>query len=321
MATINVEVQATIRRPLAVVSRQFGDMRHHERHRVHPDISLTVLSEDGDDCRFRQEIRLLGMLQSDEIVQHRNVDGSLFSEVVAGVNKGLRIYQKFSSVGADSTRVTFPCRSSRHRHQAFAQAAVRNGHSQGGQKGSGGGSRRPRGAGVRRRASLKAGSRGLPLLRLNRASLPTSNPVQETTMPSRNPTDLMWAQAFDLIEQAERIHRQFFRLTASARPHAVWEPPVDVFEDDREVVIVVALPGVAPERIEVSTEATTLVVRAECPLPFAGSRRAVRRLEIPYGYFERRIPLPDARLEAGTRESSDGLLIVRLRKTAYTGPL
>jgi len=47
----------------------------------------------------------------------------------------------------------------------------------------------------------------------------------------------------------------------------------------------------------------------------------VQRLEIPYGYFERRIPLPDARLEAGTRESSDGLLIVRLRKTAYAGTL
>jgi HSP20 family molecular chaperone IbpA len=94
-----------------------------------------------------------------------------------------------------------------------------------------------------------------------------------------------------------------------------------VFEDEREVVIVVALPGVPPERIEVSTESTTLVVRAECPLPFAGSRRGVERLEIPYGYFERRIRLPDTRLEAGTRESSDGLLIVRLRKTAYTGPL
>jgi len=75
------------------------------------------------------------------------------------------------------------------------------------------------------------------------------------------------------------------------------------------------------ERIEVSTESTTLVVRAECPLPFAGSRRVVRRLEIPYGHFERRIPLPDVQLEAGTRESRDGLLIVRLRKTAYTGPL
>jgi HSP20 family molecular chaperone IbpA len=140
-------------------------------------------------------------------------------------------------------------------------------------------------------------------------------------MTSRSPTDLMWAQAFDLIEQAERMHRQFFRLTASARPHAVWEPPVDVFEDEREVVIVVALPGVAPEQVEISTESAALVVRAECPLPLAGSQRTVRRLEIPYGYFERRIPLPDVRLEAGTRESRDGLLIVRLRKTAYTGPL
>jgi hypothetical protein len=107
MATINVEVQATIRRPLAVVSRQFGDMRHHERHRVHPDISFTVLSEEGGDCRFRQEVRLLGMLQSDEIVQHRNADGSLSSEVVTGANKGLRIHPGFAPVGADATLVTF----------------------------------------------------------------------------------------------------------------------------------------------------------------------------------------------------------------------
>ncbi|MEP6998224.1 MAG: Hsp20/alpha crystallin family protein [Betaproteobacteria bacterium] len=140
-------------------------------------------------------------------------------------------------------------------------------------------------------------------------------------MAARNPTDLMWAQAFDLIEQAERMHRHFFRLTASARPHAVWEPPVDVFEDEREVVIVVALPGVPPERVEISIESAALVIRAECPLPGAGSQRAVRRLEIPYGYFERTIPLPNVRLEAGTRESHDGLLTLRLRKTAYTGPL
>jgi HSP20 family molecular chaperone IbpA len=133
------------------------------------------------------------------------------------------------------------------------------------------------------------------------------------TMP-RSTTDLMWAQAFDLIERAEQMHRQFFRLAASARRHVVWEPPVDVFDDEHEVVIVVALPGVPADRIEVSTESAALLVRAECPLPFAGSRRVVRRLEIPYGYFERRIPLPDVQLEAGTRESRDGLLIVRLRK-------
>jgi len=133
-------------------------------------------------------------------------------------------------------------------------------------------------------------------------------------MSSRNPTDWMWAQACELIEQAERMHRQFFRLTASERAQASWEPPADVFEDEHEIVIIVALPGVPAERVEVTSESGALVVRAESPLPFSGSRRAVRQLEIPYGYFERRIPLPEARFETGTRELLDGCLILRLRK-------
>lgn len=107
MTTIRVELQTTIRRPVAVVSRQFGDMRHHERDNVHPDIRFTVLAEDGDSCRFRQEVKLVGMLQSDELVQQRNGDGSLSSEVVAGANKGLRIHQGFTPAGPGATLVTF----------------------------------------------------------------------------------------------------------------------------------------------------------------------------------------------------------------------
>jgi HSP20 family protein len=133
-------------------------------------------------------------------------------------------------------------------------------------------------------------------------------------MSSRNPTDWMWAQACEALEQAERLHRQFFRLTVTERTQPVWEPPVDVYEDDQEFVVVVALPGVPAERIEVTTESGTLVVRAESRLPFAGSRWAVQRLEIPYGYFERRVSLPATRLEAGAHELTNGCLILRLRK-------
>jgi len=133
-------------------------------------------------------------------------------------------------------------------------------------------------------------------------------------MSSRNATGWMWAEACDLLDQADRMHRQFFRLAASARSRAVWEPPVDVFEDEREVVIVVALPGVAEQGVELTLEAGVLIVRAERHIPAAGARGAVRRLEIPYGHFERRIPLANLRLEAGTREFSDGCLILRLRK-------
>ncbi len=133
-------------------------------------------------------------------------------------------------------------------------------------------------------------------------------------MSSRNATGWMWAEACELLDQADRMHRQFFRLAASARSRAVWEPPVDVFEDQREVVIVVALPGVAEQGVELTLEAGVLIVRAERHIPAAGARGAVRRLEIPYGHFERRIPLANLRLEAGTREFSDGCLILRLRK-------
>jgi HSP20 family molecular chaperone IbpA len=124
----------------------------------------------------------------------------------------------------------------------------------------------------------------------------------------------MWAQACALIDEAERMHRQFFRVAASGASRVTWEPPVDVFEDELEVIVLVALPGVQAHRIEVTTESGELVVRAERGLPFAGARCAVRRLEIPHGYFERRIRLPEARLEAGTRELLDGCLILRLRK-------
>ncbi len=133
-------------------------------------------------------------------------------------------------------------------------------------------------------------------------------------MSSRNPTDWMWAQACELIEQAEHMHRQFFRLAASARTQVMWEPPADVFEDEREFVIVVAVPGVPAGRVNVTVEAGELVVRAERPPPFGGSRRVVRSLEIPYGYFERRIRLPEARLEVGAPELLDGCVILRLRK-------
>jgi len=139
-------------------------------------------------------------------------------------------------------------------------------------------------------------------------------------MAQRNPTDWMWAQACELMAQAERMHRQFFHLAASERMQAAWEPPVDVFEDEHEIVVVVALPGVPSDRIEVTSEPGALLVRAEGPLPRAASRGAVRQLEIPYGYFERRIALPDVALESGTRELSDGCLTLTLRKRGSARP-
>ncbi len=136
--------------------------------------------------------------------------------------------------------------------------------------------------------------------------MPISNPG--------NPSNWMWEQACDLLDQAERMHRRFFRLAASGQTRVAWEPPVDILEDDRHITIIVALPGVSPDGVDITYDRGTLVVRATRRIPFFGSGAAVRRIEIPYGVFEKRIQLPESGLEIAMHEVLNGCLMLTLRK-------
>src|SRR5581483_7063897 len=102
-----VRFSGTIRQPIDVVSRQFGDIAHHAKHSVHPDITFTVLSDRNDVCHFTQEVRLLGLRQKDEVIQRRRADGGLESEVIEGTNKGTKIYQSFQPQGSNATTIDF----------------------------------------------------------------------------------------------------------------------------------------------------------------------------------------------------------------------
>ena len=124
----------------------------------------------------------------------------------------------------------------------------------------------------------------------------------------------MWTRALDLAGQAERLQRQFFRPTPSTSMPAAWEPPADVFEDAREIVVVIAMPGVTAERMQILSEPGVLIVRGLRPLPLVGPGHSVRQLEIPHGRFERRILLPSGSLELDPPELLHGCLILRLHK-------
>jgi HSP20 family molecular chaperone IbpA len=126
--------------------------------------------------------------------------------------------------------------------------------------------------------------------------------------------DWMWAQASDLLDEAERMHRRLFHLAAPGGECLIWEPPVDVFESEHELIIVVALPGVPEDQVEVLPEPGELLVRALCKIPFPGDLRAVCRLEIPYGRFERRIAIPPVRPDTLKSEFRDGYLIMQFEK-------
>ena len=83
-------------------------------------------------------------------------------------------------------------------------------------------------------------------------------------MPERQLEALMWAQACEAMERAERLHRQFFH-----RGHATpyWEAPCDIFETDDTLTILIALPGVEVDQIKVTMSAGVLMVSGERPLP------------------------------------------------------
>jgi HSP20 family molecular chaperone IbpA len=112
-------------------------------------------------------------------------------------------------------------------------------------------------------------------------------------MMGADPRTWMWTEACAMIERAERLQRQFFRPGLST-PSASWEPPVDIFESDEGMRIIVALPGVEPQDIKVYFDSGELVITGLRELPAVTRAAAIHRLEIPYGRFERRIPLPGA---------------------------
>ncbi|MFI4906426.1 MAG: Hsp20/alpha crystallin family protein [Steroidobacteraceae bacterium] len=122
----------------------------------------------------------------------------------------------------------------------------------------------------------------------------------------------MWSQACAVLEEAERRHRRFFELLSVPARRPVWEPPIDVFLLERELHIVVALPGVRPSSVSVELSSSHLWVRAESQPPVQMGRARIVRLEIAYGRIERRIDLPAGRYQLLGHEFADGCLHVRV---------
>ena len=117
-----------------------------------------------------------------------------------------------------------------------------------------------------------------------------------------------------MLARAERLHRQFFQPMRSSTRALAWEPPVDVLETEREVLVYVALPGVASEAVEAAIDNGDLVLASIRILPRELRTAVIHRLELPQGRFERRVRLPAGRYASVHRSQADGCLIITLQK-------
>jgi HSP20 family protein len=135
-------------------------------------------------------------------------------------------------------------------------------------------------------------------------------------MPTKDPINWMLSDAIETLARAERMHQQFLNLqplTGTREPS--WEPPIDVLETDREVLILIALPGVDPNEVEALLDKGMLVVSGRRVLPAELRNARILRLELPQGRFERSIPLPLGRYTI-TRFAADGCVGFRLAKAS-----
>ena len=116
----------------------------------------------------------------------------------------------------------------------------------------------------------------------------------------------------DIGEDAQEVARHCLLDCLGCALAGASEPPVDILETDREVLVLAALPGVDADAVETIIEDGTLVLSGSRVLPRELETAVIHRLELPQGCFERRIPLPAGRYaEAVKAADPDALRVLR----------
>jgi HSP20 family protein len=98
---------------------------------------------------------------------------------------------------------------------------------------------------------------------------------------------------------------------ASAR--SAWTPIVEVSERDGQLRILAELPGLSPNNVRVEVEDHALIVQGEREEDHEATEGGLRRSERQFGFFYRRIPLPEGvDPEQAKAQFHDGMLEVTM---------
>ena len=126
-------------------------------------------------------------------------------------------------------------------------------------------------------------------------------------MPGRRDIDRLRGEIDELFSELWQGPR--FAATAGG-----FRPQVDSFrtDDPPELTVIVELPGVDPDEVQVVASGGVLVVAGERRRP-RGDGRVYQQMEIDYGPFKREVALPEAVDTSAARASYErGLLTIVL---------
>ncbi len=110
-----------------------------------------------------------------------------------------------------------------------------------------------------------------------------------------------------------------FRRESLGSPALAWEPAVDVYEKDEELVVEVEVPGVSARNLRIVQRGNRLEVSGLKKEVVEASRLRFHRLEREMGFFHKEIVLPVWVSQDDTRAFlENGVLTIVLKKQQKT---
>jgi HSP20 family protein len=120
------------------------------------------------------------------------------------------------------------------------------------------------------------------------------------------------------IRTFEDVMNRMFNEPAGVRP---WTPPVDIVENENELVLTADIPGVRMEDIDIKLEDGTLTITGDRQFEAEQKEGGYHRIERAYGKFQRAFSLPESvDAEKVTAAYDNGVLRVTLPKKELAKP-
>jgi HSP20 family protein len=130
------------------------------------------------------------------------------------------------------------------------------------------------------------------------------------------PYEMLRMSPFSLFRKmTEEFDRalQPFSSEDEASANIAWTPTVEISERDGKYRILAELPGLSPKEVRVEVEDDALILQGERQVEREATEGGVRRSERQFGFFYRRIPLPEgADPEHAKAKFHDGILEITM---------
>ena len=138
-----------------------------------------------------------------------------------------------------------------------------------------------------------------------------------------------WESLRELSAMQDRMNRRSRLFRESYSPEGPEEalttttlaPPVDIYEDEHNIILKIEVPGIDEEDIDVRIQDNTLTVHGERKIEKEEKEENFRRVERQYGSFTRSFTLPSS-VDPGqvSARCDKGVLNINLTKKAEAKP-